>query len=152
MGTNFYLKHIPTEKEHQEMQELLMKKQYDDLKKLNESSTVSYHIGKRSCGWQFLFAPHEDTHGNKNPWNNTLQSLKEWLSNPEYVIEDEYGEQFTPEQFWDEEIGPYLYHSKECINGYDYDAEEGHKGYFSASRYEFTTEEGLRFSTDIEFS
>lgn len=152
MGTNFYLKHIPTEKEYQEMQELMMKKQYGDLKKLIESSTVSYHIGKRSSGWQFLFAPHEDTYGNKNPWGNTLQSLKEWFSNPEYVIEDEYGRQFTPEQFWKDEIGPYLYHSAECINGYDYDAKEGYKGYLSTSKYEFTTEEGLRFSTDIEFS
>ena len=55
MGTNFYLCHVPTVKEHIEMQELLAKKQYETLKNKIEESTREYHIGKRSCGWQFLF-------------------------------------------------------------------------------------------------
>ena len=50
MSTNFYLCHIPTVKEHIEMQELLAKKQYETLKNKIEESTREYHIGKRSCG------------------------------------------------------------------------------------------------------
>ena len=117
MGTNYYLCHVPTVKEHLEMQELLAKKQYEDLKNKIEKSTHRYHIGKRSCGWQFLFeagkgglkSGDDGYYRLNNPWSNNLQSLKEWLSKSEYVIQNEYGDIFTSEQFWNEEVGKSLY-------------------------------------------
>ena len=87
MGTNYYLCHVPTVKEHLEMQELLAKKQYEELKSKIEEVTYRYHIGKRSCGWQFIFEAgrgEEKTRPNflndcefqylRNPWGNNLKS------------------------------------------------------------------------------
>lgn len=118
MGTNFYLCHVPTIKELEEMQKLLIEKQYKNLKNKIEEATHQYHIGKRSCGWQFIFEAgigEEETRPDfindcefqylKNPWGNNLKSLKEWLSKSEYIIQNEYGEAFTPEQFWNDEVG-----------------------------------------------
>lgn len=146
MGTNFYLCHIPNVEQHQKMQKLLIDKQYEQLKELLKNSTRKYHIGKRSCGWQFLFAPHvsELTYERDNPWENTLKSLREVLSNLEYIIQDEYGTHYTSEEFW-QEIKPCLYNDKEHINGKQY--YERNPSELPCTSCEFTTEEGLRFST-----
>ena len=151
MGTNFYLCHVPTVKEHEEMQKLFIEKQYEALRDKLDKILHTYHIGKRSYGWQFLFetgkgdfGPDDDRYYRiSNPWSNDLQSLKEWLSKPEYVIQDEYGEVFTPEQFWNEEVGECLYNDPEkYINCEQY--------YKDKQRYfdnrEFTSSDGLRFS------
>lgn len=154
MGTNFYCTKIPTAEEHQKMQELLMEKQYEKLKELIEESNPTYHIGKRSAGWQFLFAPHKSLYQpweTPNPWENTLESIKEYLAREDVVIKDEYGEVFTSEQFWNDEIGYCLYNNLDkYINGEQYDEREMSK--FPCASHEFTTKEGLRFSTDIDFS
>ena len=154
MGTNYYLCHVPTVKEHIEMQELLAKKQYEDLKEKIEKATHRYHIGKRSCGWQFLFEAgkgdlkpdNEEYYRLNNPWSNNLESLKEWLSKTEYIIQNEYGDIFTPEQFWNE-IDEWLYNNpKEYINGEQYYEEckkRGESRYFDNK--EFTSSDGLRF-------
>ena len=157
MGTNFYLCHIPTVKEHIEMQELLAKKQYETLKNKIEESTREYHIGKRSCGWQFLFEAGigenlesgEYMHYGytKNPWCNNLESLKEWLSKSEYIIKNEYGDIFTSEQFWNE-INEYLYNNSEkYINGkqhYEICRKRGE--WCCVDHKEFTSSDGLRFT------
>ena len=160
MGTNFYLCHIPTVKEHIEMQELLAKKQYEELKNKIEEVTHQYHIGKRSCGWQFLFEagtgdlkPDDDGYYRlNNPWSNNLQSLKEWLSKSEYIIKNEYGDIFTSEQFWNE-INECLYNNPEkYINGeqhYEMCRKRGEE--CCVDHKEFTSPDGLRF-TMSEFS
>lgn len=160
MGTNFYAKHIPTEAECEEMQKALTDRQLDKLEELINKSKRKYHIGKRSYGWQFLFAPHiklRDGFGNSgevvSPWENTLASLKEYLSRPDVEIYDEYGQKFTPDEFWNEEVGESLYNDQEhYINGEQY----YHKYHIEKRSAflgdtEFTTEEGLRFSTDEDF-
>ena len=161
MGTNFYARHIPTESEYEEMQKALTSKQLDKLEELLHNAKHEYHIGKRSGGWQFLFAPHIKLRrgfGNSgevvSPWENTLGSLKEYLSRPDVEIYDEYGDKFTPDEFWDKEVGESLYNNPEkYINGAQY-----YKKYpdqvnvFFSDNTEFTTEEGLRFSTDDDFS
>lgn len=166
MSTNFYLCHVPTVREHIEMQELLAKKQYEELKNKIEEVTRKYHIGNRSCGWQFLFEAgrgEEENRPNflndcefqylKNPWGNNLKSLKEWLSKPEYVIQNEYGDIFTSEQFWNE-INECLYNNPEkYINGkqhYEMCRKRG-EWYCVDDNKEFTSSDGLRF-TMSEFS
>ena len=160
MGTNFYLCHVPTIKEHEEMQKLLIEKQYKDIKNKIEEATHQYHIGKRSCGWQFIFEAgigEKETRPDflnncefqylKNPWGNNLKSLKEWLSKSEYVIQNEYGVAFTPEQFWNDEVGESLYNDPEkYINCAQY-----YKQYYKDKpiyfdNREFTSLDGLRFS------
>ena len=161
MGTNFYARHIPTEAEYEEMQKKLVERNLDDLRELLDNVQKEYHIGKRSGGWQFLFSPHQYMrdgyqHGEiVSPWENTLASLKEYLSRPDVEIYNEYGDKFTPEQFWNEEIGDCLYNDPErYINGEQYDTIErsnGTPGYYPCESFEFTTEEGLRFAKDADF-
>ena len=160
MGTNYYCKHIPTEEEYKKMQETLTNKQLDKLEELLHDAKKEYHIGKRSCGWQFLFAPHikiREGFANSgqvvSPWENTLESIKEYLSRPDVIIYDEYGTEFTPEQFWNKEIGHSLYNDPEnFINGEQCDEKyPNQRSGISLDSMEFTTEEGLRFSTDEDF-
>lgn len=161
MGTNFYARHIPTEAEYVEMRKALAERKLDKLSKLIKDSKAEYHIGKRSGGWQFLFVPHiklregfENSNEVISPWENTLASLKEYLSRPDIEIYDERGQKFTPDEFWNEEVGPSLYNDPDkYINGDQY-----YKKYpgqrnsiFFMDDDEFTTEEGLRFSTDDDF-
>lgn len=160
MGTNFYAKHIPTEAEYEEMQKALTNRQLDKLEELIKQSQAEYHIGKRSGGWQFLFAPHIKLRrgfGNSgevvSPWENTLESLKEYLSRSDVEIYDEYGGKFTPDEFWNEEIGECLYNDPEkYINGEQYYQKyPNQRSGILLEDTEFTTEEGLRFSTDEDF-
>ena len=147
MGTNFYARHIPTAKEREQMEALLITSQWERLKEVLNESTKEYHIGKRSCGWQFLF--HSSTKG--APWrDDTLQSIKDFLEKEDIEIINEYGDSFTPKQFWGEEIGYCLYNDPEkyinCIQYYKEHPKENVWGTF-----EFTTEEGLRFSKSEDF-
>lgn len=160
MGTNFYCKQIPTEEQYKEMQEALTNRQLEKLRKLIDHAQKEYHIGKRSGGWQFLFAPHIKLRSGfpnsgdiVSPWENTLESIKEFLARPDVEIYDEYGDRFTPEGFW-KEINYCLYNDPNtCINGEQYykNYPNHHNPIFSEAT-EFTTDEGLRFSTDEDFS
>ena len=162
MGTNFYARHIISESEYAEMEKKLVERNLKDLRELLDKAEKEYHIGKRSGGWQFLFAPHiymrDDWRKGEivSPWENTLESIKEYLARPDVEIYDEYGDKFTPEQFWNDEIGYCLYNDPEkYINGEQYDQMEKQKGkynYYETESFEFTTEEGLRFAKDAEFS
>ena len=156
MGTNFYAVHIPTESEYASMQEAVTNKKLDKLREFLDKSQKKYHIGKRSCGWQFLFSPHihqrDDWQKGEivSPWEDTLESLKEYLSRDDVRIENEYGDVFTPDQFWNDEIGYCLYRDKDHINGEDYDKRDPSK-YYRCEDLEYTTKEGLRFSKDADF-
>ncbi len=74
MGTNFYL--------HQYR---LNKHDYPD---------TGFHIGKRSCGWVFHFEAHE------RPHVKTVEEMRQQTFNG--YIYDEYGTEYTYEQFWKE--------------------------------------------------
>lgn len=101
MGTNYYRKRIPTQKEKEELGILLdncidgtvsdreFKEKFEQL--INE-----VHICKISCGWQVCF-----DHNWGKYYQPNRKDLARFLSEPGTVIEDEYGERFTPEEFWD---------------------------------------------------
>lgn len=79
----------------------------------------------------------------KNPWCNNLESLKEWLSKSEYIIQDECGTFFTPEQFWNEEVEESLYNDPDkYINCEQYYKDKPR----NFDIREFTSSDGLRFS------
>ena len=76
MGTNYYLKRIPTKEEIAQCHKLLdeRKIEYDDVYKeeeygapyleaVLEKITEKIHIGKKSLGWRFLFQIHRDLYG-----------------------------------------------------------------------------------------
>lgn len=168
MGTNFYkvLKPKYTKKQKAEINKKIneqtkkLKEYFNDndyidkydiedyYEMLNELRPVKVHLGKRSWGWQFLW-----NHNNEQYYKKTLQSIKEFLDEDNGFIIDEYGERFTTEQFLNEEIGEAMYNDPErFINGPQHDAEyKNICAYVKCSNYEFTTEEGLRFSTSTEF-
>lgn len=158
IGTNFYATLIPTEKQIEELQTLLIKRQINALKDMLDQTTKTYHIGKRSGGWQFLFCPHIksrqgfwDTNHVVSPWEDTLDSIKEFLSRENVIIEDEYGKKYTSDQFW-EEINQCLYNNPEYyINGNQYYVKHPQESLFGEST-EYTTDEGLRFATCEDFS
>ena len=154
MGTNFYLRKKVSNKDKKELLSYLDSK-YAELRKqiaanpyglryaLDDfyyevaSDLCPYnddiHIGKRSAGWQFLWDYHKGRYFDAN-----LESIKKFLSNPEYEIIDEYDKVFTLEQFLNEELAGFLYEGKTGL-------EEGYSSHFFIS-------DNLRFSTDEDFS
>lgn len=80
----------------------------------NDAEMVGIHIGKRSKGWQFFWDPHEFRYYKPNK-----EALIEWLKSGEII--NEYGEVFTFDEFWNNEIGYCLYHDPDkYINSEDY--------------------------------
>jgi len=140
MGTNFYCAYRITPEKHKTLQELLDKNMYKELIDTLMNFTKEIHIGKRSCGWQFLFE--------SGPWECNLQSIKDFLSQPDIEIYDEYGIYFTSEEFW-KEIEDCLYRDENHGNAKDYDKK--YPSGYCVAPYEFTSEDGLRFSKNIDF-
>lgn len=105
----------------------------------NEDLEQEIHLGKRSAGWQFLWDYHNGIY-----FKPTLESIKEFLSQDNMVIYDEYGEVFTLEQFINEEVGPSLYCDENHSNGSDNESINWDEYYF--------TNDGLRFSKFEDFS
>ena len=96
MGTNFYMKRILTEDDIQKIGELSTQRLFDELQNYVTEMNEEIHIGKRSGGWKFLFN-HQD---GKYFDPRHQESLKAWLDDPHYKIVDEYGEEYTFENFW----------------------------------------------------
>lgn len=67
------------------------------------------HIGKRSAGWKFLFAREILNYCEPNK-----ESILNWLSTG--IIENEYGERLTPEEFWQD----YVVNFQDGINSDEY--------------------------------
>jgi hypothetical protein len=117
--------------------------------KLDKCKIEKIHLGKRSGGWQFIW-----NHNDKKYYQDNLESIKEFLNDGDGWIEDEYGERFTPEQLLNDKIGACLYNDPErYINGHQYDERENYYcAWKNCGQYEYTTSDGLRFSTSTDFS
>lgn len=137
MGTNFYAIKVPTVSEHKQMEIALAHRQYAHLKDLLDESIKRYHIGKRSVGWQFCFEKQDYIIDKLS----TLDQIKDFLSRKDIRIEDEYGAQYSADEFWKE--------ISECLYQDDY-----HKNYtngnYSCRFNEYITKDGL-WVTEYEF-
>lgn len=151
MGTNFYAVHIPTEDEikniHQKLDEMIDGTIGDwEFQGQLEALIDKKHLGKSSCGWQFLWAP------NRECYAENLKSIKTYLSEPNIRIMDEYGDTYTFDQFF-EEIGCKLYYKEgEYTDGYHYDIESKNYSYARCAPHEHITSDGLRFANQDDFS
>lgn len=61
-----------------------------------------------------------DEEETKVPWSDNLESIKEFLSKDYIQIIDEYGEKFTFDQFWNNEIKDWIYIDKNHMCHDDY--------------------------------
>lgn len=68
------------------------------------------HLGKRSGGNQFCWDWHQGVYFEPN-----LQSIKNFLSDPDLIIYDEYYKVLSVDEFFGDEIGEYLYADKDHI-------------------------------------
>lgn len=147
MGTNFYLK-IPIHKrEKEKIIELVNEDKFEDLVEyVNELyKTNDIHLGKRSAGWQFLWDYHNGLY-----YKPELESIKEFLKKGN--IYNEYGEKFTIDQFFKEELYGCLYKDEHHWDLETYQKEHPDEYHWSVDKYEFISEEGLRFSKNEDFS
>lgn len=128
MGTNFYfIPKISDEDKNEiitsidnlkrvfEDNPALLKITADDLCYTIYEKVKKIHLGKRSGGWQFLW-----NHNRFKLYGPTIKSIRKYLENTEGQIVDEYGEKFTVEQFFNDEIGYYLYRNEDCMTAEDY--------------------------------
>ncbi len=95
MGTNVYTRRIPTAEQKEELKRLL-RKQYEDaitsierdedlhparedwqltdeFEKTRKRTYEEVHIGKRSCGWKFIFA------SNPGHYDETKESILQFI-------------------------------------------------------------------------
>ena len=54
-------------------------------------SIEDQHVGKRSMGWRFMFRAHQGI-ASRSEWESLIREPA--------VVVDEYGQRFTPEEFW----------------------------------------------------
>lgn len=159
MGTNFYCKHkIPEHKRKAFIDKVNTlsaklieesKKEVSDFEPIlydfkdhidSEFDTKEIHLGKRSYGWQFLWDYHNGLY-----FQPTLKSIKEFLSNKDLIIYNEYGEMFTLDQFFNNELKSCLYKDENHTDGSDDSSIiQWHNHYF--------INDGLRFSKFEDFS
>lgn len=103
----------------------------------NSDLEEEIHLGKRSYGWQFLWDYHDGKYFNSN-----LDSIKEFLSQDNIIIYDEYENFYEVEQLFNDELSNCLY--KDAMH------DDGMDGEYS--EYYFKSEDGLRFSKFEDFS
>ena len=153
MGTNFYCRKIDRKYRKMFSKDLSALNEYILLNinnpKINLLEEVNrfisdycdfekeIHLGKRSYGWQFLWDYHNGRYFNPN-----LYSIKEFLSQDDIIIYDEYENFYKVEQLFNDELSDCLY--KDAIQDDGMDAEY--------SKYFFKSEDGLRFSKFEDFS
>lgn len=141
MGTNFYARIIPKEEDikrvHRIIDGYLTGNTLEIDDDILKDAVQKIHLGKRSSGWQFLWQ------ANPKYYQDNLESIKEFLSQDDVIIYNEYEERFTLEKFLDKEIGYCLYNNPEYFtNGRQY-AEKHNESFDDFG--EWTTEDGLRF-------
>lgn len=98
MGTNFYLRKKLSHKEKEIAKQYIDDNKYDEVREMLPNDI---HIGKRSYGWKFLWDAHFFEY-----FEPTKESLLDWLKSGQII--DEYGEEFTFEQFWNDELVGFL--------------------------------------------
>ena len=113
MSTNFYLKRkLPKQKKL----DIISNIENDEWDKVYElvseaKEETNIHLGKRSYGWQFLWALNGEKYYKPNE-----DSIDKFLFNEINLhnakIVDEYDDEFTLEQFWNEEVGDSLRNGK----------------------------------------
>lgn len=190
MGINYYAKIKPSEKDRMSLISLIEEgKDYEaivdralSLYGINDMYNYNrgiVHLGKASAGWKFLWNPnqwkidvgHYDSTLNQyipeyrieKYYDLTKKSISEFLRREDVTIYDEYGEEYTAEQF----LNIALNH---CVDGLDSNSahKKKYEGFWDMSErqnmwrsqsYQFENiyqsdfySDGLRFSISTDFN
>ena len=150
MGTNIYARINPPKAEREKFvlkvkaivdsDELFMFSKLDNLLQEYKEEYPEVHLGKRSYGWQFLWAP------NPKYYDNTIASINKFLRREDVVLYNECGEFLTPEQVWEEYANAKGYTHESYLQSHP---EE--RRHYTGMSIETITEEGLRFARDADF-
>jgi hypothetical protein len=150
MGTNIYARINPPKAEREKFvlkvkeivdsDELFMFSKLNDLIQEYKYDYPEVHLGKRSMGWQFIWA------SNPKYYDNTIASINKFLQRDDVVLYNEYGEYLTPEDVWE------FYGNTKGYTLEDYlqDYPRGRRHY-TRNDYETVTKEGLRIARDADF-
>lgn len=186
MGTNFYARRIPTKKEKEMLIDAIDVDSVNEIKDLidklyspldfHTGEGAIYHLGKRSCGWTFLWNPNvleisdgKYENGQYIPkWKYeytyplTRKGISDFCHRDDIVIYDEYNEEISADEFlemafnWNAEDG--LTHKKSYKNdphGYIFHDDkriiEKWKSLGFEPEYSEFFSDGLRFATYQEF-
>ena len=124
MGTNYYARIIPKEEDKQklidainddkgDLIEDLASELYGERNEYTRKGNV-IHLGKRSCGWKFLWNPnvirYADGYLDENKqyvpvykydyvYPLTKQGITDFVMREDVIITDEYGERQDPKEF-----------------------------------------------------
>lgn len=108
---------------------------------------TSVHIGTRSTGWKFLFAPHPEL------YDQTKASINRYLKLNKENFYDEYGEKVDLEEFWEDiERRKNMHDAKSYMKLREevgVRISEWDRKYWEEK--EIITEEGLRFAKEDNF-
>ena len=101
MGTNYYRRHIPTEEElnkaHSALDSYINGKIWEsEFTEIVNNINQEIHICKMSYGWKVLF-----DHNWGKLYSVSKKGLEDFLNEPNTYIQDEYGDKYTSEQFWE---------------------------------------------------
>lgn len=122
MGTNFYAILPVKKRTTNKLRELADKLDTQQLINLEDEmydihqdlKCYKVHLGKRSYGWAFLWDANDLKY-----YKPTLASIKKFIDDNHAKIIDEYGEEFTWDQFINDEIKHCLYPSEVPITTVD---------------------------------
>lgn len=93
MGTNYYACRKLNKSNKENVIRLLDEDKYEELVEYVNENSSKIHIGKQSCGWQFLF-----NYNHFKYYDLNRKSINEFLL--KYDIIDEYGNKINIEDFW----------------------------------------------------
>lgn len=127
MSTNFYLQKRITQADKDQLIDLINNDKWNESRELLNELTEYIHIGKRAAGWKFKWNAHKFKY-----FEPSKESLCEWLKSG--IILDEYGNEYSFEEFWKE--------NESFINdhtGYDLNKWylEGHDRWFNIDYSQF---------------
>jgi hypothetical protein len=120
MSTNYYLRKRASQQQLDELIELINNarndmSQYRNISEKAMELNNDIHLGKRSCGWKFLWNTNMTfDHSHKvigKLYDLTQDSLFSLIRNPEYEVFDEYNELQDKDEFikmaleWGEDDG-----------------------------------------------
>ena len=150
MGTNIYARFHPDNQERKKLalkiKDAIMTNEsdvYDQIENILEEYKSKYpviHLGKRSAGWKFLWAPNPDY------YQATKASINLFLNREDVLLYNEYGEVLTPPEIWDD------YANCDGWTDDDWIKEHPEDEWMYKNHHDIITTEDLRFASTNDFS